>query len=140
MNIKRSLFYCFLISGLLLINFNSTGQQKHKVFKAYLILKNQNSVIKNDSLFEKELRSQLSSLLKKKHFTLVSNEEMETAGQLNLYFQVDIADSLKLSYWKSVAPQGISTISVLPKKNTVYLYKDKEDIIKKVITYAKKNL
>ena len=79
-------------------------------------------------------------MLKKKHITLVPNEEMETPEQLNLYFQVEIVDSLKLSYWKSVAPQDIATINVLPKKNTAYLYKDKEDIIKKVISYAKKNL
>ena len=139
MNIKWCLFFVLFIFGLLLTNFTS-GQKKHTTLKAYLILNNQNTAIKNDSLFEKELRMQLGELLKKENITLAPNEEMETAEQLNLYFQVEIVDSLKLSYWKSVAPQDIATINVLPKKNTAYLYKDKEDIIKKVISYAKKNL
>ena len=140
MNIKWSLFSIFLFSVLLLTDFTSSGQQKHKALKAYLILKNQNADIIKDSLFEKELRTQLNSVLKKKNITLVPNEEMETPEQMHLYIQVNIADSLRISYWKSVAPQGVGMINVLPKKDTVYPYKDGKDIIKKVVSYAKKNL
>jgi hypothetical protein len=139
MKIKWGLFLFLLVSGLLLTNFLSNGQQKHKVFKAYLIIKNQNPGIKSDSLFEKKLRAQLSSVLKKKNFTLVANEEMETADQQSLYIQVNIADSLRISYWESTATQGIGTVKVIPKKDTAYQYKDGSDIIKKVISYVKKN-
>ena len=139
MNIKWCLFFVLFIFGLLLTNFTS-GQKKHTTLKAYLILNNQNTAIKNDSLFEKELRMQLGELLKKENITLAPNEEMETAEKMHLYIKVDISDSLRISYWKSMAPQGISAVNVLPKKNTIYLYKDEKDIIKKVISYAKKNI
>ena len=139
MNIRRGLFTLFFICGLLLIIFTSFGQQKHISLKVYLILNNHSQVIKNDSLFESGLRIKLSNLLKKKNIMLVPNEETETYEQLYIYIKVVIADSLRISEWKSIAPQGNGTIRVLPKEN-VYEYKDEKDIIKKVISYAKRNL
>ena len=139
MNIRRGLFTLFFICGLLLIIFTSFGQQKHISLKVYLILNNHRQVIKNDSLFESGLRIKLSNLLKKKNIMLVPNEETETYEQSYIYIKVVIADSLRISEWKSIAPQGNGTIRVLPKEN-VYEYKDEKDIIKKVISYAKRNL
>ncbi|MGD1005963.1 MAG: hypothetical protein ABR980_01870 [Ignavibacteriaceae bacterium] len=139
MNIRRGLFTLFFICGLLLIIFTSFGQQKHISLKVYLILNNHSQVIKNDSLFESGLRIKLSNLLKKKNIMLVPNEETETYEQSYIYIKVVIADSLRISEWKSIAPQGNGTIRVLPKEN-VYEYKDEKDIIKKVISYAKRNL
>ena len=115
MNIKWGLFCFFLISGLLLTNFTS-GQKKHTGLKAYLIVHNQSTVIKNDSLFEKELRTQLRSVLKKKNIILIPNEETETFEQPHFYIKVDISDSLRISDWKSIASQGLGVVNVLPKK------------------------
>jgi hypothetical protein len=139
MSIKRGLLSFFLISGLLLTIFTSFGQQKQNRLKAYLILNNQSKIIKNDSLFEKGLRTKLSSLLKKKNITLIPNDETETYEQPYIYIKAVIADSLRISEWKSIAPQGDGTIRVLPKEN-VYKYKDEKDIISKIISYAKRNL
>jgi hypothetical protein len=62
MSRRRGLFTIFFIWSLVLIIFTSFGQQKHTVFKAYLMLNDQSKVIQNDSLFEKGLRTKLSSL------------------------------------------------------------------------------
>jgi hypothetical protein len=106
--------------------------------KAYLILKNQNTVIKNDSLFEKGLRTRLSNLLKKKNITLVFNKESETAEQPHLYIRLDIADSLRISDWESILQRN--SVMRMLSKNKVYQYKGEIDIIKKVISNVKRNL
>jgi hypothetical protein len=139
MKIQLGLFSAILFSILILAEFTSSGQQKHTGIKAYLIIKNQSSIIKNDSLFEAGLRTRLSRELKKKNIILVPNEEMETAEKMHLYIKVDISDSLRISYWKSMAPQSNGTISV-PAKNKVYKYNDEADIAIKIIAFAQKYL
>jgi len=138
MKIKWGLFIIFLVSGLLLTNFISLGQQKSKKFQAYLILKCQNTVIQKDSSFEKELRTQLYNVLITKKITLVSNEEMETAELLHMYFDVTVDDSLRISL-RNGGTWGNSTITT-PYCYKVYAYKDKQDVIRKVIFYVKENI
>jgi len=48
---------------------------------------------------------------------------------------VVIADSLRISEWKSIAPQGNGTIRVLQKKMCMNIKMKK--IYKKVISYAR---
>jgi hypothetical protein len=116
----------------------SAGQKKHTGLKAYLILKNNSSIIKNDSLFEKNLRVKLSGLLKKDNIILVSNEEMETPEQLHLYIYVNISDSLRISADKK-GSEGSGVIT-LPHKEKTYTYKNGHDIIQKVVSFAKENI
>jgi hypothetical protein len=136
MNIKWGLFSLIVIAGLLLVNYTLSGLQPYKRIKAYLILNNQSKIIKNDSLFEKNIRSRLTGLLKKKNITLISNKETETADQEYLYIKIVINDSLRISEWKNIAPQSNSTIHVLPKNN-VFEYNDEKEIIKKIIYTVK---
>jgi len=129
-----------LLFVLLFITSNSLlqCQTKHTGIKAYLIFKNNSEIIKDDSLFEKKLRTRLASLLKKGNIILVSNEEMETSEQLNWYIYVNLNDSLRISAKESgSADMGVITV---PQKEKVYSYCNKKDIIKKVLAYSKKNL
>ena len=129
-----------VLSILLFITLNSAlpCQTKHKGIKAYLIFKNNSEIIKDDSLFEKKLRTRLSGLLKKGNIILVSNEEMETPGQLHWYIYVNLNDSLRISAKQSGAVDlGVITA---PQKEKVYPYNNKEGIIKNVLAYSKRNL
>lgn len=138
MKLKWGIFSVLLLSVFLISNFLYAGQKKHTGLKAYLILKNKSTIVKGDSLFEKDLRINLSKLLKKDNIILVSNDEMETLEQLHLYIYITINDSLRISTNKSGA-EGNNVITI-PQKEKAYAYKNEHDIVKKVISYAKENI
>ncbi|MDR3627499.1 MAG: hypothetical protein P4L45_11730 [Ignavibacteriaceae bacterium] len=139
MKLKHGLISVLLLSILLLCNSLSAGQKKHTGLKAYLILKNTSTIIKTDSLFEKDLRVKLSKLLKKNNIILVSNEVMETPEQPHLYIYINISDSLRISADKK-GSEGNSSIIIVPQKEKSYAYKNGQDIIQKVVSYAKENI
>ena len=128
----------FILSfSVLLICSTAYTQKKHPGARAYLILKNRNEGIKADSLFENELRSRVSIVLKKKNITLAPNSDIENPNQLNFYYEINVSDSLRISTWKGKAPDGLGSVIVIPKKSS-FAYTDGKDVIKKVIYYIKK--
>lgn len=130
----------FVLSfSVLLISLTSYAQKKHPGARAYLILKNRNEIIKADSLFENELRSRVSIVLKKKNITLAPDSLIEAPDQMSIYYEINISDSLRISAWKGKAPDGLGSVIVIPKKSS-FTYTDRKDVIKKVVAYIKKNI
>ncbi len=118
----------------LMIVFNIDAQNKHKQFKAYLILNNTSEVLKRDSVFNTKLTEIVRRELKKKNYVLVSNDEMEEAEKPYLYIYANISDSLKIS-----ARQGLGTdkVIVLPYPEKTWAYKNASGLTRKIIYYIK---
>jgi len=115
MNIRRGLFTLFFICGLLLIIFTSFGQQKHISLKVYLILIIIARLLKT-IVYLKRIRIKLSNLLKKKNIIWYLMKKLKLMKQSYIYIKVVIADSLRISEWKSIAPQGNGLSGYFQKK------------------------
>jgi len=137
MNLKKIFFPVFLIFLSLIFINQSKAQKKPKVFKAYLVVNYISANLKNDSLFNSNLRADVKNILNKKNFVLIPNNEMEEADRSYLYIYVTISDSLKISARKSTVMANVITI---PYPERTYAYKNKPNLIKKVIRYIKKYL
>jgi hypothetical protein len=126
----------FILLPILFIN-NLNSQKTKKVFKAYLVVNNISEKLKNDSLFNTNLRLEVKNILKKKNFVLIQNNEMEEADRSYLYIYVTISDSLKISARKSTVMANVITI---PYPEKTHAYKNKTNLINYVIQYIKKYL
>jgi hypothetical protein len=136
---SKSCFFLFFIILLPILFINNLNAQKtKKVFKAYLVVNNISENLKNDSLFNSNLRSEVKHILKKKNYVLVPNNEMEEADRSYLYIFVTISDSLKISARKSSGSD--IRVYTMPYRETTLFYKDKTDIINYVVRYIKKYL
>jgi hypothetical protein len=117
----------------------ANGQKKHPLAKAYLTINNNSAIVQEDTLFENKLRIKLAKSLKMKGFLLVPNDEIETMGKPSLYINIDISDSLRINAKKSIADQGIASITTLPKIKS-YKYKDETAIMNYAVQFVKKYL